>query len=83
MLLEERDRFPIRKITFYDTMQNVRKTIAKRPAKFICVKTPPDIGIWYTTDPETGFSPILILCFAHSRVGQNIAMRETKMKKSR
>ena len=73
MLLEERERFPIRKITFYDNDAERQETVAKA-CEIYLHENAPDIEFNYTTDPETAFTDIDFV-LAHIRVGK-YAMRE-------
>lgn len=73
MLLEERDRFPIRKIMFYDNDAERQETVAKA-CEIYLKENAPDIEFGYTTDPETAFTDIDFV-LAHIRVGK-YAMRE-------
>ena len=72
MLLEENDRFPIRKITFYDNDKERQEIIAKA-CEIYLHENAPDIEFNYTTDPETAFTDIDFV-LAHIRVGK-YAMR--------
>ncbi len=73
MLLEEQERFPIRKIKFYDNDGERQETIAKACEIYI-KENAPDIEFSYTTDPKEAFTDI-DFCMAHIRVGK-YAMRE-------
>lgn len=73
MLLEERDRFPIRKIMFYDNDAERQETVAKA-CEIYLKENAPDIEFGCTTDPETAFTDIDFV-LAHIRVGK-YAMRE-------
>ncbi len=73
MLLEEYDRFPIRKITFYDNDAQRQEVVAKA-CEIYLKENAPDIEFAYTTDPETAFTDIDFV-LAHIRVGK-YAMRE-------
>ena len=73
MLLEERDRFPIRKIMFYDNDAERQEIVAKA-CEIYLKENAPDIEFGYTTDPETAFTDIDFV-LAHIRVGK-YAMRE-------
>lgn len=73
MLLEEYDRFPIRKITFYDNDAERQEVVAKA-CEIYLKENAPDIEFAYTTDPETAFTDIDFV-LAHIRVGK-YAMRE-------
>lgn len=73
MLLEERHRFPIRKITFYDNDAERQEIVAKA-CEIYLKENAPDIEFNYTTDPETAFTDIDFV-LAHIRVGK-YAMRE-------
>lgn len=73
MLLEERGRFPIHKIMFYDNDEQRQETVAKA-CEIYLKENAPDIEFGYTTDPETAFTGIDFV-LAHIRVGK-YAMRE-------
>ncbi len=73
MLLEERDRFPIHKIMFYDNDAERQEIVAKA-CEIYLKENAPDIEFGYTTDPETAFTGIDFV-LAHIRVGK-YAMRE-------
>lgn len=73
MLLEEMDRFPIRKIMFYDN-DAARQEIIAKACEIYFKENAPEIEFGYTTDPETAFTDIDFV-LAHIRVGK-YAMRE-------
>lgn len=73
MLLEERDRFPIHKIMFYDNDAERQEIVAKA-CEIYLKENAPDIEFGYTTDPETAFTGIDFV-LAHICVGK-YAMRE-------
>lgn len=73
MLLEERHRFPIRKIVFYDNDAERQEIVAKA-CEIYLKENAPEIEFNYTTDPETAFTDIDFV-LAHIRVGK-YAMRE-------
>ncbi|MCI8364754.1 MAG: 6-phospho-alpha-glucosidase [Eubacterium sp.] len=73
MLLEERERFPIHKIMFYDNDAERQETVAKA-CEIYLRENAPDIEFGYTTDPKTAFTGIDFV-LAHIRVGK-YAMRE-------
>lgn len=73
MLLQENDRFPIRKIKFYDNDAQRQETVAKA-CEIYLKENAPDIEFGYTTDPETAFTDVDFV-LAHIRVGK-YAMRE-------
>lgn len=73
MLLEEMDRFPIRKIMFYDN-DEARQEIIAKACEIYFKENAPEIEFGYTTDPETAFTDIDFV-LAHIRVGK-YAMRE-------
>ena len=73
MLLENLDKFPIRKIKFYDNDAQRQEVIAKA-CDIIIKEKAPDINFVYTTDPETAFTDVDFV-MAHIRVGK-YAMRE-------
>ena len=73
MLLDNLDRFPIRKLTFYDNFAERQETVAKACDIFI-KENAPDIDFSWTTDPQTAFTDCdFVMC--HIRVGL-FAMRE-------
>ncbi len=73
MLLANLDRFPIRKLKFYDNDAKRQETVAKA-CEIILREKAPDIEFEATTDPQTAFSDIDFI-MAHIRVGK-YAMRE-------
>ena len=73
MLLDNLDRFPIRKIKFYDNDAERQDVIAKA-CEIILREKAPEIEFLATTDPETAFTDIDFV-MAHIRVGK-YAMRE-------
>lgn len=73
MLLENRDRFPIRSIKFYDN-DGARQEIVAEACKIILKERAPDIQFAYTTDPQTAFTDVDFV-MAHIRVGK-YPMRE-------
>lgn len=77
MLLEEYDRFPIRKICFYDNDAERQEIVAKA-CEIYLKENAPQIEFNYTTDPETAFTDVDFV-LAHIRVGK-YAMRETDEK---
>lgn len=73
LLLEHMDRFPIRKITFYDNNAQRQETIAKA-CEIYLKENAPEVEFAYTTEPKTAFSDVdFVMC--HIRVGL-YAMRE-------
>ena len=73
LLLEHMDRFPIRKIIFYDNFKERQETIAKACQIYLRDHAP-EVEFSYTTDPEEGFTDVdFVMC--HIRVGL-YAMRE-------
>ncbi|MFV0394710.1 MAG: 6-phospho-alpha-glucosidase [Coprobacillaceae bacterium] len=73
LLLDHMDRFPIRKIVFYDNNKERQETIAKA-CEIYLRDNAPEVEFAYTTDPKTAFSDIdFVMC--HIRVGL-YAMRE-------
>ncbi|ANU35891.1 6-phospho-alpha-glucosidase [Vibrio scophthalmi] len=73
MLLENQDRFPIRKLKFYDNFASRQETIAEA-CKILLKERAPHIEFSYTTDPEEAFTDV-DFCMAHIRAGL-YAMRE-------
>ena len=73
LLLEHMDRFPIRKIKFYDNFKERQETIAKA-CEIYLKENAPEVEFAYTTDPQEAFSDVdFVMC--HIRVGL-YAMRE-------
>jgi Maltose-6-phosphate glucosidase (EC:3.2.1.122) len=73
LLLEHMDRFPIRKIVFYDNFKERQEIIAKACQIYLRDHAP-EVEFSYTTDPEEGFTDVdFVMC--HIRVGL-YAMRE-------
>lgn len=72
-LLSELDRFPLRRITMYDTDEERQHVIAEA-CRILCRETDPEIEFVETTDPETAYTDI-DFCLAHIRVG-GLSMRE-------
>lgn len=73
MLLENQDRFPIRKLKFYDNFPQRQETVAEA-CKILLKERAPHIEFSYTTDPEEAFTDV-DFCMAHIRAGL-YAMRE-------
>ncbi len=73
MLLDNLDKFPIRKLKFYDNDQE-RQAIIAGACEIIIKERAPEIEFTATTDPETAFTDIDFV-MAHIRVGK-YAMRE-------
>ena len=62
LLLEHQDRFPIRKITFYDNFAQRQEVIAKA-CEIYLKENAPEIDFHYTTDPETAFTDVdFVMC---------------------
>ncbi|MGL5593250.1 MAG: 6-phospho-alpha-glucosidase [Cetobacterium sp.] len=73
MLLENLERFPIRKIKLYDNDEN-RQMIIGEGCKILIKDKHPEIEFEYTTNPEIAFSDVDFV-MAHIRVGK-YPMRE-------
>lgn len=73
MLLDNIDRFPLRKLTLYDNDEK-RQAILGEAIKIILEEKAPDIEYTYTADPALAFSD-MDFCMAHIRVGK-YEMRE-------
>jgi len=73
MLLANLDRFPIRKLKFYDNDAKRQEVVAKA-CEIILREKAPDIEFEATTDPQEAFTDIDFI-MAHIRVGK-YAMRE-------
>ncbi len=73
MLLENIDRFPIRRLTFYDN-DGARQEVVAEACKILLKEKAPQIDFSYTTDPQTAFTDVDFV-MAHIRVGK-YPMRE-------
>ena len=73
MLLEEAQRFPLRKLVLYDNDQK-RQGILGEALEILLEEEAPNLEFFYTTDPKEAFTDVDFV-FAHIRVGQ-YAMRE-------
>ncbi|MDF2564444.1 MAG: Maltose-6-phosphate glucosidase [Massilibacillus sp.] len=73
MLLANLDRFPIRKLKFYDN-DAARQEVVAKACEIILREKAPDIEFEATTDPKEAFTDIDFI-MAHIRVGK-YAMRE-------
>ncbi|WP_018664468.1 6-phospho-alpha-glucosidase [Heyndrickxia acidiproducens] len=73
MLLDNLDKFPIRKLKLYDNDAD-RQGIIGEALEIVLKENAPDIEYSFTTDPEEAFTDV-DFCFAHIRVGQ-YEMRE-------
>lgn len=73
MLLANLERFPIRKLKFYDNDGQRQETVAKA-CEIILREKAPEIEFLATTDPEEAFTDVDFI-MAHIRVGK-YAMRE-------
>ena len=73
MLLDNSDRFPLRKLKLYDN-DGERQGILGEALKILLKEQAPEIEFIHTTDPEEAFSDV-DFCMAHIRVGK-YAMRE-------
>lgn len=73
MLLDNQERFPIRKLCFYDNDEERQETIAKA-CEILLAERAPEIEFHYTVDPKEAFTDIDFV-MAHIRVGK-YAMRE-------
>ncbi|MDH6365513.1 maltose-6'-phosphate glucosidase [Enterococcus sp. PF1-24] len=73
MLLENQDKFPLRKLKFYDNDYARQKVVADACA-IIIKETAPEVEFLATTDPEEAFSDVDFV-MAHIRVG-GLKMRE-------
>ncbi|MBP3041176.1 6-phospho-alpha-glucosidase [Bacillaceae bacterium Marseille-Q3522] len=73
MLLDNIDRFPLKKLTLYDNDAD-RQTVLAEAIEIVLKEQAPDIEYAYTTDPEEAFTGT-DFCFAHIRTGK-FEMRE-------
>ena len=73
MLLDNLDKFPIRKIKFYDNDADRQEVVAKA-CEILLKERAPEIEFLATVDPEEAFTDIDFV-MAHIRVGK-YAMRE-------
>lgn len=73
MLLDNQERFPLRKLTLYDN-DDVRQGNLGEALAILLKEQAPHIEFCFTTDPETAFTDV-DFCMAHIRVGK-YEMRE-------
>jgi len=73
MLLENSDRFPLRKLKLYDNDEE-RQGVLGEALNILLKEQAPDLDFIYTTDPKEAFTDVDFV-FAHIRVGK-YAMRE-------
>lgn len=73
MLLDNLERFPIKKLTLYDNDEERQSTLGSA-IKIMMKEQAPDIEFVYTINPEEAFTDI-DFCMAHIRVGK-YEMRE-------
>lgn len=73
MLIENQDKFPLRKLKFYDNDQERQDIVAKACAVIVKERAP-EIEFLATTDPEEAFTDVDFV-MAHIRVG-GLSMRE-------
>ena len=73
MLIENQDKFPLRKLKFYDNDEE-RQNIVAKACEVIVKERAPEIEFLATTDPEEAFTDINFV-MAHIRVG-GLKMRE-------
>lgn len=77
MLLDNADRFPLRKLTLYDN-DGDRQGILGNALAIMMKEQAPEVEFVHTTDPEVAFTDI-DFCMAHIRVGK-YEMREVDEK---
>ena len=73
MLLEEAERFPLRKLVLYDNDEK-RQGILGEALEILLRERAPELEFIFTTDPKEAFTDVDFV-FAHIRVGK-YAMRE-------
>lgn len=73
MLINNQDKFPLRKLKFYDNDQE-RQDIVAKACEVIVKERAPEIEFVATTDPEEAFTDVDFV-MAHIRVG-GLSMRE-------
>ncbi|MGL5602613.1 MAG: 6-phospho-alpha-glucosidase, partial [Silvania sp.] len=73
MLLQNRDRFPLRALKFYDN-DGARQEVIAEACKILLKEQAPEIAFSYTTDPKAAFTDVDFV-MAHIRVGK-YPMRE-------
>lgn len=73
MLLEEAERFPLRKLILYDNDEK-RQAILGEALEILLRERAPELEFIFTTDPRVAFTDVDFV-FAHIRVGK-YAMRE-------
>ena len=72
-LLNELDRFPLRKLKLFDIDERRQNKVAKA-CEILCKEINPEIEFIATTDPEEAYTDV-DFCLAHIRVG-GLPMRE-------
>lgn len=77
MLLDNADRFPLRKLTLYDN-DSERQGVLGNALEIMMKEQAPEVDFSHTTDPEAAFTDI-DFCMAHIRVGK-YEMREVDEK---
>ncbi|GCF94929.1 maltose-6'-phosphate glucosidase MalH [Enterococcus florum] len=73
MLIKNQEKFPLRRLTFYDTNQ-ARQDLVAKACEVIIKERAPHIAFSATTDPKQAFSDVDFV-MAHIRVG-GMKMRE-------
>lgn len=73
MLLEQAERFPLRKLILYDNDKD-RQAVLGEALEILLEERAPELEFFYTADPEEAFTDVDFV-FAHIRVGK-YAMRE-------
>jgi maltose-6'-phosphate glucosidase len=68
MLLDNQERFPLRKLKLYDN-DEARQAILGEALAILLKEQAPQIEFSFTTDPEEAFSDV-DFCLAHIRVGK-------------
>ena len=68
MLLDNQERFPLRKLKLYDN-DEARQAILGEALAILLKEQAPQIEFSFTTDPEEAFSDV-DFCMAHIRVGK-------------
>ena len=68
MLLDNIDRFPLRKLKLYDNDKQ-RQDVIGEALDILLKEHAPKIEFTYTTDPEEAFTDV-DFCMAHIRVGK-------------
>ena len=76
MLLDNQNRFPLRKLTLYDNDEARQRTLGEA-LTILLKEQAPQIEFSYTTDPQAAFTGA-DFCMAHIRVGKYDMREKTR-----